>query len=256
MKKKFYQVTDKSLGELKVETHEDLWKKVKGEYKGLSSCVETVFTKAEGDNKFDVIMSTDSVDRHGEVVEQNWDLKPFKKNSVFLDSHNYNSIEHILGKVNKSKVKDNKLQGEIEFMLDNPKGLLAYNMAKGGFLNATSVGFIPLEFSDEGQIMKSELLELSAVSVPANPEALLAKKKKAKKVEKKVEDKIVYSTEKKSLSTMDILNRIAKKKEERKKELLNESLAVIRQLQSQKVDSVAKRRKMVNRVVKQLLKVK
>lgn len=175
--KKFFQLTNKSFDELGVKSHQELWEKVKGDHKGLCACVNTVFTKAEdSENKFNVVMSTATEDRHGDIVEQNWDLKNFKKNPVFLDSHNYSSIEHIIGKVNKIKVKDGALTGEIEFALDNPKGLLAYNLASKGFLNATSVGFIPLEFSQDGKIVKSELLEDSAVSVPANQEALFEKK--------------------------------------------------------------------------------
>jgi len=45
-------------------------------------------------------------------------------------------------------------------------------LAQGGFLSATSVGFIPLAFDADGNITKAELLEDSAVSVPANAEAL------------------------------------------------------------------------------------
>jgi len=107
-----------------------------------------------------------------------------------LDSHNYSSIEHIIGKVNKIKVKDNKLQGEIEFNLHNPKGVMAFHMALNGFLNATSVGFIPKEFDEEGRMTKSELLEDSAVSVPANAEALFEKamNPEEKEVDVEVED--------------------------------------------------------------------
>lgn len=175
--KKYYSINNKSFEDLGVTTEKELWEKVKGEYEALSISVETIFSKtAESDNQFHVIFSTASVDRHGEIVMQNWDLKYFKKNAVFLDSHNYNSIEHILGKVKKIGIKEDKLQGDVEFCLDNPKGLLAYKMALGGFLSATSVGFIPLQFDDKGNILKSELLEISAVSVPANAEALFEKK--------------------------------------------------------------------------------
>lgn len=174
--KKFYQITNKSFKDLAVATTKELWDKVKGEHKGLSMSLETAFTKAEGsDNKFNFVFSTANQDRHGDFVLQNWDLKHFKKNPVFLDSHNYGSIEHILGKISKIKVKDEKLQGDVEYALDNPKGLLAFKMTLGGFINATSVGFIPKEFDEEGKMSKSELLEVSAVSVPANAEALLEK---------------------------------------------------------------------------------
>ena len=173
--RKYYQINNKSFQKEGVSTVKELWDKVKGEYEALSMGMETVFTKAEGDNKFHIVFSTANTDRHGDIVLQNWDLKHFKKNPVFLDSHNYDSIEHILGRVVKISVKDDMLQGDVEFALDNPKGLLAYKMALGGFLNTTSVGFIPLDFDEKGRINKSELLEVSAVSVPANAEALFEK---------------------------------------------------------------------------------
>jgi len=109
-------------------------------------------------------------------VKQNFDLKSFKKNPVFLDSHNYSSIEKIIGKIDRAKVKDNKFQGDIIFNLDNPLGVLARNMVENGFLKATSIGFIPKDFDEKGNITKSEMLEVSAVSVPANPEALFVEK--------------------------------------------------------------------------------
>jgi hypothetical protein len=51
-----------------------------------------------------------------------------------------------------------------------------YELYKGGFMNAWSIGFIPLESSDRDgggrEFKKWELLEYSAVLVPDNPEAL------------------------------------------------------------------------------------
>jgi HK97 family phage prohead protease len=259
--KKFYQITNKSFEELGVATQKEMWEKVKVDHKGLCACVNTVFTKAEdSENKFNVVMSTNSQDRHGDIVEQDWDLKNFKKNPVFLDSHNYNSIEHIIGKVNKIKVKDGQLVGEIEFALDNPKGMLAYNLASKGFLNATSVGFIPQDFSDDGKILKSELLEDSAVSVPANQEALFEKKELEKEEEKeeikeevKEEEKIEEAPRKNF--KLEALKRLAEKQELKRKEILKEVLAVTQQLSKGQVEA-QKRRQMANRIIKQLIKIK
>jgi len=151
------------------------WETLKKQgYKGLMMEVPTKFKSVE-DNKFHAIFSTAKEDRHGEIVYQNWDLKSFKKNPVYLDSHNYSSIDFIIGKVSKVKV-DKALVGDIEFALSNPRGELAYNLAKDGFLNTSSVGFIPKKFDDKGNILEAELLEISAVGVPANPEATYQKK--------------------------------------------------------------------------------
>lgn len=183
MKKKYLSIEHKTLADLGVATYKELWEKAqKDGYEGISVSFVSEFKKAEGDkpNLFHAIFSTAGEDRHGDIVEQSWELKSFKKNPVYLDSHNYDSIVHILGRVSALKVtgegKKQKLEGNVEFMMENPKGALASMMADKGFLNASSVGFIPLEFDEKtGNIVHSELLEISAVSVPANAEALFEK---------------------------------------------------------------------------------
>ena len=61
----------------------------------------------------------------------------------------------------------------------NPFADIAYGLYKGQFLNAVSVGFIPIEWNDEkadGEMIRNytrqELVEVSAVPVPANRDAL------------------------------------------------------------------------------------
>ena len=121
------------------------------------------------------VFSTEDEDRHGEIVYQNWDLKNFKKNPVILNSHNYGDITEILGKATEiTNDKDTKkLTGSIQFAVSqNPKAKIAFDLYAGGFASAFSVGFMPKEFNDKGDILKAELLEISLVSVPANAMAL------------------------------------------------------------------------------------
>jgi hypothetical protein len=56
---------------------------------------------------------------------------------------------------------------------------IAYGLYKGRFLNAVSVGFVPLRWETGGpksgfqrKFIEQELLEVSAVAIPANPNAL------------------------------------------------------------------------------------
>lgn len=182
MIKKFLNLSQKSLVDLGAASYKDLWEKNSKDYAGFEIDIKTTFKKGEdSENVFHFIFSTDSEDRHGEIVKQNSDLKAFKKNPVILDSHNYDSIEHIIGKA--LKINTNKEEGftdgAIEFFIDNPKGLLAKKGVEQEFINATSIGFIPKEFDEKGNILKWELLEVSLVSVPANAEALREKSKKA-----------------------------------------------------------------------------
>lgn len=178
---KFLDISRKSLDEFGVKTYAELWQKNQNEYKGFSMelpvCFEKTIVKKEDKDEevMTMIISTDDEDRHGDIVMQDWDLKWFKKNPVLLDSHNYDSITHIIGKMNNIRTEDHKTKAEPEFALMNPKGVLAKEMAESGFLNTSSVGFIPKEFDNEGKILKSELLEVSMVSVPANARALFEK---------------------------------------------------------------------------------
>lgn len=138
---------------------------------------ETINIKIKGVDEetstLEAVFSTEDEDRHGDIVRQNWDLKQFKKNPVILNSHNYWSATDVIGKAEKIGVKGGQLEGKIKFAVEeNPIAKIIFDLYKNGFLNAFSVGFIPKEFSDKGEILKSELLEISAVSVPANAYAL------------------------------------------------------------------------------------
>jgi HK97 family phage prohead protease len=183
MERKLYQIHSKSLEECGASTLKELWDKKKGEgFTGMKTAATLSLKKAEDEgeeNVFHAVFSTDKKDRHGEIVHQSFDLKAYKKNPVILDSHNYSSIEAIIGKAKRLKSGD-VLEGDIEFALDNPRGMLAAKLAVGGYLNTCSIGFIPQEFSEDFmEILKSELLEVSMVSVPANPEALIEKMQKS-----------------------------------------------------------------------------
>lgn len=269
----------------------------------------------------EAVFSADNVDRHGEKVYQNFDLKNFKNNPVLLNSHDYSDATQVIGKITPISVKDGVLQGKIKFAVsENPKAKVIFDLYAGGFLNAFSIGFIPLEFDDNNDITKSELLEVSAVSVPANAMALAKAKgidvdglddndveeckhesytktekgfkcaccqeeveieeKKAKKegdpcvmpdgeegeLRKNADGDLVCMLKKKPKKSIDIeapkknfkleaLKRIADRKELKRKELLNEVLAVTRRLSKGEVDA-ENRRQMANRVIRQMAKLK
>ncbi len=285
MKTKFYKLHNSSLTKHKVASQKELWEKLKAKgYKGLEIQVETIFTKSEKkENVFHAIFSTSTMDRHGEIVYQNWNLKNFKKNPVYLDSHNYNSIEHIIGKVIKIKQTESDLTGDIEFALANPKGAMASEMAKDGFLNASSVGFIPLEFDEKGNITKSELLEISAVSVPANPEALYELKNyedtrkdrgadnteikdagdsEAEREEDKEKKEIADEVAKVKSSPVDVVSKAIRQEYDIKSKALGRILSAIklvsqetkgRQTPSEEKANVNAK---INRAIKELLKLK
>ena len=149
------------------------------------------------------IASTETVDRMGDVIMQDgWKLRSFRKNPVFLWGHNADALP--IGRVKRTRVKDGKLMATVVFATaeENPFAELVFKLFKGGFLHAVSVGFQPLEFEplDEDdtsffsplRFTKVDLLEISAVNVPANPEALIVATEKG----------VITSDERKKFETM------------------------------------------------------
>ena len=134
-----------------------------------------------------VVGSTSTVDRYGESIDQKtWILDSFKKNPVILWAHNLTLGEDRppIAKAVNVEVKKNKLIFDIQFDMADPFAADIFRKYKEKFLNAFSVGFIShkvMEQDDDSApvLMDNELLELSAVPVPANPEALQALKKRS-----------------------------------------------------------------------------
>jgi HK97 family phage prohead protease len=132
-----------------------------------------------------MVGSTADMDRDRESIScEAWDLKNFKKNPVILPQHDYR--QPAIGKATSVKVKDGQLTFKIQFPDEgiNPVADIYRKLYKGGFMNASSVGFIPKKWEDGDGTKNSpfrtytevELLELSLVSVPANPNALAGEK--------------------------------------------------------------------------------
>ena len=118
--------------------------------------------------KMVAVASDDSVDRHGDSIKQDkWDLRNFRKNPVLLLSHNYNQPP--VGIAKKFKLDGNKLIFEPVFHNITQQAKEVAQMYSEGIMRAFSVGFIDKED-------KYELLEISAVSVPANANALVFEK--------------------------------------------------------------------------------
>ena len=136
---------------------------------------EATITKAD-DGSFIAIASTNSVDRHGEVVDNNgWELKSFKKNPVILWAHDHS--EPAIGVSKKTWVEGagKKAKLMIQPMLHDvtDKARAIKKLVEMGVINSLSVGFKPLESPDGVTFTKNELLEVSMVNVPANADAMM-----------------------------------------------------------------------------------
>jgi hypothetical protein len=166
------------------------------------------------DRTLEFIGSTATVDRYGDIIEvAGWDLQnyfnpkdPSKGNPVFLWAHNSNLPP--LGKAVSVKKTADALVFQIKFASREeygqewpavaPSPETTYNLYLNGYLRATSVGFSYIEREpiidpkNDGRqtgwrFLKQELYELSAVPVPANPEALMLAVKKGIVSEREIE---------------------------------------------------------------------
>jgi HK97 family phage prohead protease len=132
----------------------------------------------------DFIASTDTLDRYHEIIDPaGWRLDGYRRNPVFQNAHNYGDILFTIGKALVTEVRSGsspQLYQRVQFATDvNPMARIAYGLYKGGFLNAVSVGFIPIRWENGApdapfrrKYLEQELLEVSAVAIPANPDAL------------------------------------------------------------------------------------
>ena len=126
-------------------------------------------------------MSTRSVDRDGDIVEPSgMDVTEFQQNPVVLWAHD--SSAPPIAKVEEVLTSHDSVMGVLKFDQNDPYAAMIFNKFADGFMNAFSVGFTATEqpepISDGEKItglhfQKTKLYELSAVPVPANPEALV-----------------------------------------------------------------------------------
>ena len=125
--------------------------------------------------------SDNSVARDNHTIASGgWQLANFQKNPVFLWAHDLSALP--IGKVIDITATSTALVGTVEYAAPDqyPFADTVYQLVKGGFLNATSVSWNPIEWSYTSDRSRpggidfktQELLEVSQVPVPALPGAL------------------------------------------------------------------------------------
>jgi len=126
----------------------------------------------------EVIATKEVVDRQGDIIRiAGIDTNNFVKNPVVPFAHKYQELP--VAKVISLKFDGDKLMMKLQFPTKEiyEFGDTVFKLFKEGYLNAVSIGFIPIKeaWDDElkaNVIEKTELLEVSIVPVPANQEAL------------------------------------------------------------------------------------
>lgn len=121
---------------------------------------------------FTAIGSTPMLDRQDDIVDQaGWDLEHFKNNPVIPWAHDYSQPPVARA------IEVGVVDGVLKFTYQAPPATmyefadLIWNFYRNQYMFAFSVGFIPKEI--QGNVLtECELLEISAVVVPANAQAL------------------------------------------------------------------------------------
>lgn len=134
-----------------------------------------------------IVISDESINSYGFWVNTDGiDLSAFLKNPVMLWNHNRSSLgtnfdQLPIGRWKDLRVENGVLTGEPVFDENDEFAVKIKQKYESGILNACSIGFAPLEWSDapemlkEGQkvatVTRCRLLEISICDIPSNANA-------------------------------------------------------------------------------------
>lgn len=132
------------------------------------------------------VASTEGIARDGLVIDADgWELEAYRANPVILWSHDYFGNRPPIGRADKVWVEDGKLMADVVFDPDDEFARSIRKKYLGNFLSAVSVGWDtrqvepPTAAEGVARITKAELLDISAVPVPGDPNALMERQKRA-----------------------------------------------------------------------------
>ena len=126
------------------------------------------------------VLSTDEVDRHSdEIAADGWKLESYRGNPVFLWAHDY--ARPVIGRAVETWTEPHRLLARVEFAPTQFAQEVAM-LYQAGYQRGVSVGFKPLRYEERRhektgaflgiRFLEQELLEASAVPIPANRSAL------------------------------------------------------------------------------------
>ena len=162
----------------------------------MKQVFRTMICKAEAsdDGTITAVASTPDPDRMDDVVAPSWKLDDFRRSPVIMHAHDYEGP--VVGKAVEIDLVGDTLMMRVKFdeHKSNPLGQRLANQYREGFMSAFSVGFAPGKVTPRSQLPKdhpayseksagslmemNSLLEVSAVAIPANPQALAVRAKR------------------------------------------------------------------------------
>ncbi len=161
--------------------------------KVVKTFVSEIRAVNEKDFTVEAVVSDETVDRYGEVIQVDaWKkrIKRYKEHGVLLSSHRYDKLTNQIGEATRIFVDDGKLVANFKYYAGegNEEADWGWKLASKFGKAAYSVGFIPFSAEDadwekDAEAIKVgkkprrtytdvELIEISQVLVPANPSAL------------------------------------------------------------------------------------
>lgn len=155
--------------------------------RGYTRAIRKQVERPDGTKATIFVASTADADRSDDIIDQaSWKLANYSLNPVVLVDHDY-EVSKIVAS-GKAALEGGDLTLEIVKWADTPRALEAKSLVEAELLNAVSVGFRPGKaswrrnlasdhpaFKAEGYGLfyeDCELLEVSLVAVPCNPNAL------------------------------------------------------------------------------------
>ena len=147
-----------------------------------SSLSKGDWTRSAAGSALTFVASTGAVDRHGDTVApEGWRLDAYRENPVVLWAHDYR--RPAIGRAQSVWRDGAALLARLEFA-GTEFAREVEGLYRQGYQQGVSVGFRPLRFEERRdartgaflgiRFLEQELLEISAVPVPANQGALMA----------------------------------------------------------------------------------
>jgi HK97 family phage prohead protease len=144
------------------------------------------YEHGEQQDIYTFVVSTPEVDRYGTIiVPSGIDYTAYLNNPIVLAQHD--SDDWPIGKCLGFMMNGENLEATLQFHRITEEACEVADLVAAGYVRAVSVGIIPIESEEQtidGKTVtvytKSELVEFSVVSIPANREALIKKSIKLK----------------------------------------------------------------------------
>lgn len=131
------------------------------------------------------VASTEGLARDGLTIASDaWDLENYRANPVVLWAHDYSGDRPPIGRAERVWVEDGKLMADLMFDQEDEFARAVEAKYRSGFLHSVSVGWDtkamePGDAQSRGRVTRADLLDISAVPVPGDPAALIARQQRA-----------------------------------------------------------------------------